>query len=309
MTTTPPFTLKNPTAQVTIHPAEGGVATDLAVDGLSVLARTPWSDTVDAAPSPASDEQEWVRRWRGGWQLCFPTAGQPDPDAHPRQSFHGTASQASWTVDERTPTSAGLTWQDALGLRARRVWQLLDDGLRVTTTARNDGDHDRTLIVAEHLVLGADLLAPIFGGEPSRIDLPSPTSMVDLDYDGRPSGGGSPWPGDPTVQWEVVSTATPARVVALTPPRDSAVTLSAAGHRAIVTWEGLPHLLLWEELAQSQEEPWNGQVVAVGIEPTSTPHGAGTAVGGGFDLQPGTEFTWTTTLRVVRATEDQEKTP
>jgi len=75
---------------------------------------------------------------------------------------------------------------------------------------------------------------------------------------------------------------------------------------AVVEWQGdaLPHALLWQEFAVSTEHPWNGQVVALGIEPTSTPHGAGTA----FDsdllrLAPGASLEWNVSLTVRWASE------
>ncbi|MGV3732092.1 MAG: hypothetical protein ACO1N6_01660, partial [Microcella sp.] len=69
--------------------------------------------------------------------------------------------------------------------------------------------------------------------------------------------------------------------------------------------EALPHALLWEELAVSTDPPWNGQVRALGIEPTSTPHGAGTALDEGIvHLPPGGELTWSVALDVTWASID-----
>jgi hypothetical protein len=69
----------------------------------------------------------------------------------------------------------------------------------------------------------------------------------------------------------------------------------------LVEWQGsaLPHALLWEELGVSTEHPWNGQVTALGIEPTSTPHGAGTALDVALvHLPPGGELAWSVALSV-----------
>jgi hypothetical protein len=66
-----------------------------------------------------------------------------------------------------------------------------------------------------------------------------------------------------------------------------------------VRWNGLPHALLWQELRRSTDPPWDGAVVAMGIEPTTTAHGAGTAAGGAVPLGPGRTMTWSVSLRVL----------
>ena len=73
----------------------------------------------------------------------------------------------------------------------------------------------------------------------------------------------------------------------------------------LVEWQGsaLPHALLWQELGVSTEHPWNGQVHALGIEPTSTPHGAGTSLDSSLvRLAPGGTLEWGVSLGVRWAT-------
>ena len=96
-----------------------------------------------------------------------------------------------------------------------------------------------------------------------------------------------PWPGGPSDRGGIrIDRQVPARVAALVAPPARRITVEGPALTAIVSWSGLDHALLWEELAQSLEDPWNGAVVALGIEPTSTPHGAGTGHGGALTLAP-----------------------
>jgi hypothetical protein len=222
---------------------------------------------------PASSEALWVERWRGGWQLCFPTAGQPR--AGSREGFHGTASQTPWVEVSRAADSVTLGWTDSEGLTVGRLWQLTEDGATVTTRVHNGGPATRVLVIAEHLILGGDILSG-----PLTLDVPEGTKLRPLDYAGLPEGSASPWPGNLADRWTSIDTATPARVTGLAHVEPQRIDLHGSHVSVSVHWRGeaLPHALLWQELGVSSEHPWNGQVHALGIEPTSTPHGGGTAV-------------------------------
>ncbi len=359
-----------------ILPELGGVAASLRVAGVEVLCRTPWADTIRPAAdaTPAPDEDSWVARWGGGWQLCAPTAGQPDRSVG--ETFHGVASQAPWAVDAVDAASVSLVWSDPAGLTLTRTWSVLADGLAVRTVASNTGAAARVLTVAEHLILGADLLAGVRAGTAAgRLAVPPGVVLHELDYAGRPlgvaggagvagcagcaggtgvaggagvaadaagatdagdssgaggatdagdstgAGGagitgavargaapqspGQPWPGAPAARWDRVDAGTPARVAGLSgfatqASAVAAVTFHVDSLRAEVTWSGLPCALLWEELGVTQEAPWAGGVVALGIEPASTPHGAGSQWGDAPLLQPGESREWGVRLRVHR---------
>lgn len=300
-----PLELRHGHLVATVLPDEGGVLVDALLDGRPLLTRTPWASTVAPSASPAATEAEWVARWRGGWQLCFPTAGQPDPAAAEPQGFHGAASQAPWLLVAHDASSAALGWADRAGLSAERVWQLSDVGdgtaaISVATRVRNEGAETRTIIAAEHLILGGDVLAG-----PLDISVPGGALLRPLDYDGLPAGALAPWPGDPAERWSTVTRATPARVTGLAAVGGSSASerrleLHGAHVDATVRWRGeAPHALLWEELGVSAEAPWNGEVVALGIEPTTTPHGAGTAHNEGLvRLAAGGTLEWGVTLEV-----------
>jgi len=279
-----------------VLPNEGGVLLDLLVDGRPVLAATPWGGSVVPAPMPAESEQQWVERWRGGWQLCFPTAGQPNPDAAIAEGFHGVASQAPWVERGCTADTVSLEWADRAGLRAERDWRLTDDGIAVTARVRNAGNETRVLVIAEHLILGGDVL-----GGPLELTVPPGTLLRPLDYAGLPDGDPLPWPGDPAERWTSIDERTPARVTGLATVRPQRIAVRGPHVEAVVEWRGsaLPHALLWEELGVSIEHPWNGHVVALGIEPTSTPHGAGTALDLSLvRLAPGGTLEWDVSLSV-----------
>lgn len=301
----PPVVLSGGRVRAWVRAGEGGVVDRLLVDGRPALARTPWADDVVPSAGAARTEADWVARWRGGWQLCFPTSGQADPGASPAQGFHGVASQTPWEVVEVAPDRVRLHWEDASGLTADRTWRLTADGIEAETSAVNRGAAERAIAVAEHLVLGGDVLGPVLAGATLELVAPDGSMLAPLDYDGRPAGPPVPWPGDPGARWQAVDAATPPRVAAIlgreataTDPRQ--VTVRGDHVRATVTWSGLPHALAWEEIGASADAPWNGAVVALGIEPTSTPHGAGTAAGHGLaTLAPGERLIWWTALGIA----------
>lgn len=299
----PPIALAAGRVRASVRPDEGGVVDALVVDGRPVLARTPWADRVGGGPGPAMSEAHWVARWRGGWQLCFPSTGHADVDATPAQGFHGVASQAPWELVELAADRATLRWADDAGLGAERTWRVTDDGIEAVTSAVNGGAAPRRIAVAEHLVLGGDVLAPISDGSALALDVPAGTRLAPLDYAGHATGAAVAWPGASAERWPIVDAATPARVAALVGEDASLVprrvTVRGAHVLASVSWSGLPHALLWEELAASPEPPWHGAVMAFGIEPTSTPHGSGTRASDGIvALDPGARIGWRTALAV-----------
>ena len=207
---------------VRVLPDEGGVAVDLVIGGTRPLARTPWADEVVPADVRAPDEPAWVARWRGGWQPCLPSTGHPD-SGDPGQSFHGAASQARWTPVDRSADQVLLEWADGSGLVARRRWVLAEHSLGVRGELVNRSSSPRAVAVAEHLVLGDDLL----GGDEVAVDAPATATLAPLDYDGRPDGAHVGWPGHPEHRWDRVGPGTPARVAALVDVRPRQVTVRA----------------------------------------------------------------------------------
>ena len=290
-----------------ILPQEGAVMSQLSVNGTSILAKTPWSDEVTARAYPAEDEPTWVSRWRGGWQLCAPSTGQPVPsDGHP--AFHGAASQANWTVEQVSRNEATLDWtDDLLGLAIRRTWSLLSAGrVKVSTKLKNLSPDSRLFGIAEHLILGGDLLKPLIEqGVRAKLDYSSEATLHELDYAGAPTGrvlqGTEIGP-----QFKALDRTQEARVFALSGLQPQRISLSVSPWQLHIDWEGLPHALIWQEFATSLDHPWNGEVLALGIEPTTTPHGVGAAAPGNPYLAGHTEFEWSTTLTIQRTGDPNE---
>jgi hypothetical protein len=296
MTAQPAVRLERGDISAVVLPDEGGVLVDLLVHGRPVLTTTPWASSVLPSSRPARTEEAWVERWRGGWQLCFPSAGQPNPAGQSPEGFHGVASQSPWLQAARTADTIALGWADGDRLSAERLWRLTDHGASVATRVHNAGDETRVLVIAEHLILGGDALTA-----PLILDV-APTALLrPLDYAGLPEGSPVVWPGNPGDQWTTVDRSTPARVTGLMGVRPQRIGARGEHVEVLVEWQGeaLPHALLWQELGVSTEQPWNGQVVALGIEPTSTPHGAGTALDSSLvRLPPGGTLEWGVSLDV-----------
>lgn len=284
------------TSSATILAEEGGVLSSFSWRGCEVLARTPWADGIAPGPRSHRDEASWVRGWRGGWQLCAPSAGQPGGGS---PFFHGEASQSRWEVDAAEPSAVHLAWTASdRTISIRRTWRFLDDAtIEAATTLRNDSASERPVIVAEHLILGQDLLAPLLDGRSAHLHLPPRAEPVHLDYDGRPSAAlaSADWRAD----WGLVDRGAGGRVVGLRSPTPGEISLRGLSARASVSWVGLPHVLLWQELATTVESPWESGVLAFGIEPTTTPHGAGLEGGGAHPLAPGETLEWTTRLTMT----------
>jgi len=281
-------------SSATILPGRGATLTNLRVGNLAPLATTPW-ETSYPYIRPAVDEDSWVRRWQGGWQLCFPSAGQPsDRDMVP--AFHGAASQSPWKLVELNPDGATFLWTDGV-LTAERTWKVHDDGASAVTSALTVTP--REIVVAEHLILGEGLVAAS-GTASARLEVDAAV-IAPLDLHGSPAGSSRAWPGSPNDMWQEFSSETPSRMGVLSEVSGSAVTVRGPHASATVSWAGtgLDHLLLWEEARVTAEDPWQNAVTALGIEPTTAPHGIGT---GGEDgrvlLIPGEPWTWSTRLRI-----------
>lgn len=277
---------------------EGGVLSRLTFRGDSVLAITPWSETVSPSLTPAPDEQTWVNNWRGGWQLCAPNTGLAPADS-PLPAFHGLASQASWTILEQTETELKLSWKDDDGeLELTRQWSLKTDGeVTAETVARNNSSVSKPVGVAEHLILGSDFLEPMKLGAIARLDVCSSAKIADLDYSGAPTGKPA-MAVDANTESTRLSRLQPARVFAVVSPKRKSISVEVESKVATITWDGLEHALIWQEFGTSLEEPWNGEVFALGIEPTNVPHGLGANGVAGPFLLPGQSLTLKTTLRI-----------
>jgi len=290
-------------SQLEIIPQEGAVLADFQINGMSFLAQTPWSATVQPSPLPAADERAWVEKWRGGWQLCAPNTGSAtEQSAEP--AFHGAASQANWAITEVNPDSLTLNWSDSRGeIELSRRWSVSAGVVKAETTATNHSANRKAVGFAEHLILGSDFLQPLRHGAAANLSYCPAATIVELDYSGAPLEGKGQ-PSVPAVEFSQLSVAQPAKVFALASPKNKSISVEVAGWVARIDWEGLDHALVWQEFATSTEAPWNSQVYALGIEPTNVAHGLGANDSVGPFLAAGETISWTTSLQFFRKVDE-----
>jgi hypothetical protein len=291
-------------SQFEIIPQEGAVLAQIQSRQYKFLAETPWAHTVSPSIKPAADEPSWVKNWRGGWQLCAPNTGSY-ADGTPDAAFHGAASQANWKITEQTPTSLSLNWMDEAGaIELTRRWSFSKNGIvTAETSATNHSSDLRAVGFAEHLILGSEFLQPVQQGSSVNLSFCPAATIVDLDYSGAPAksaGQGSPVTSDFTR----LNAQQPAKVFALANPESKIISIEVGDWVARVEWQGLEHALIWQEFGTSKESPWNGQVFALGIEPTNVAHGLGANEIDGPFLSPGETISWSISLQFFRKVDD-----
>lgn len=277
---------------------EGAVLVSFSVAGFQVLASTPWAAEVSASAEPAADEPTWVKRWRGGWQLCAPNTGQPVVESS-RPAFHGLASQAIWQVLDASDQFVSFEWRDSDGLfRIKRTWTLRsEEQISVESELENLSSEKQAVGVAEHLILGSDFLGPILEGDLAKLEYCDESEVLELDYDGSPTGVKISKPSS-LDDFTTLSKNQPARVFSLTNSTTSEISVRLGGFSATVIWSGLPHALIWQEFGVSEIAPWNNEVFALGIEPTNVPHGKGANNQSGPFLSANEVMKWKVALRI-----------
>jgi len=297
---TPPVILTSGESRAEIMPTEGGVAVNFWHRGISVLAKTPWSESVVESHTAATDENSWVRQWRGGWQVCAPNTGSSISTDGTR-AFHGAASQSEWEVVSSDEMSLKLRWQDSAGaLELRREWSIDENGgLSAETSATNFSHEAKFVGFAEHLILGTQFLEPIGEGSIASLDMCPKSSIVELDYSGAPTGKVFEANSERS-EFSKLSARQQAKVFALVNLERKSITIQVEDWIAKVDWEGLEHALVWQEFGTSKDDPWNGEVFALGIEPTNVAHGLGANALDGPFLPAGQTISWRTSLTVTR---------
>jgi galactose mutarotase-like enzyme len=291
-------------SQFEIIPQEGAVLAQIQSRQNKFLAETPWAHTVSPSIKPAADEPSWVKNWRGGWQLCAPNTGS-FADGTPDAAFHGAASQANWRITEQTSNSLSLNWTDEAGaIELTRRWSFSENGIvTAETSATNHSSELRAVGFAEHLILGSDFLQPVQHGSAVNLNFCPAATIVDLDYSGAPTksaGQGL----TAASHFTRLTAQQPAKVFALAHPESKVISIEVGDLVARVEWQGLEHALVWQEFGTSKESPWNGQVFALGIEPTNVAHGLGANEEDGPFLSPGETISWRTSLQFFRKVDD-----
>lgn len=279
--------------RATLLPAEGAVCAELLFSNLSLLAKTPWAQSVTPA-GIAADEKKWVESWRGGWQLCAPNVAAADSTPE-GPAFHGAASQAPWEIISRTESSVVAHWQSQSGIEISRRFQVDSGHLDVSSELTNHGKR-QPIGIAEHLILGSDFLKSVLGNQPILLEYQA-ANIIELDYTAKPTGREFV-KADTATDYTVLTSRQEARVFSASQFSKRLLVAIAGDLEITISWEGLDYLLIWQEFQHSAEAPWNNQVLALGIEPTNIPHGAGSVTDSDPKINQGEKLTWRVRLSV-----------
>lgn len=274
-----------------VIPSEGGVLSSLQIANYNFLCATPWAKQPFGNITAASDEISWVKQWRGGWQLCAPTTNQPA--VLTANSFHGNASQSPWLVKNQSTRTVDLEWVDPNGnFKINRSWSLMPANKVIAKTSlENISSSPQSFDVAEHLIFGGDFLAQSMAGASIKLDLPDDLLLIELDYSGAPIGRQHTKDGI-GASWKNLNANQSARLFAISDPDPKSISITADGWQAEINWQGLPHALIWQELATSTDQPWNQEILALGIEPSTAAHGLGAAGEDEILINPADVLLW-----------------
>lgn len=239
---------------------DGGRIAAIAVDGVDLLARTPWADEPADTWAMSTSSAEWHRRYRGGWHLLVPAAGDPSTDAAVEQPFHGEAAWRTWRLERSEVAITARVLLRTQPLRVERTVALFPGRVSITTRVHNDGADEARIVWVEHPALAGALFddADVRLGDTTvtAVDAPG-TAFADLDG----TAG--------TVE----------------------VRSRSAGVDLRMCWDGalLPRLYVWQERSGSTGFPWWGAVDAVGLEPASDAYGTATVGTGSVRIAAGAE--------------------
>jgi hypothetical protein len=266
---------------VRLDPLHGGEILDL-VDlhtGRQLLGRPPFGSEEPLGGD--LDEPTWTARYRGGWQLALPNAGNACEAGGSRHGFHGRASVDRWTVLAAGGSRCVLEWSGH-GLRVVRALELAGGGLTVSVEAAAV-EGRVPLVAVEHLTVGLELLEP-----EAELELPPGLAYELSERDGPPvpPGDARTWPEsrllDGSVErcdrWPLERPRSRFMVIADLPEGRATVRNVARGQGLELTWDAdwLRHCWLWHE-ARLYSGIWRGRAEILAIEPASVPHGLGLA--------------------------------
>lgn len=282
--------------KVVVLPDYGGAIIECSLNGIQIMARPPRS-----AESPISfgNEDDWVRAWNGGWQPLLPNAGTEYLSGKYPQGFHGNASQAAWKTIEVSPTAIELQW-DAEDLHCSRSINVSLNEIRVSGKLKNLDNQQRHFIMTEHIIFGDSLFT-----SDVELILKDQSKFMELQYDGSAREQDfHPWSEVSKTDWSKVGSGTPARMGVISHIDSDGIGVKSELIKVTLRWDtdNLPYAWLWEEIGATQRAPWNGEFLAFGVEPSTTPHGAGLGqalrTGTAKVLDPQEEFQWWVTLKL-----------
>ena len=285
-------TLASEDLSICVLPENGGAITQGVFQGQNFLAIPPYPAV---EPKFLGTENDWLAAWNGGWQPLLPNAGGQCLEGKYPQGFHGNASQTTWNVLEKSALSISLVWSDE-NLHSQRSININENEVSVLGSVVNLDREPRPLIVTEHLVLGSDFLNSKITLEPV-----GNAQFRELEYDGSGKGAGfEPWESFQKNSWSSVTSQTPARMGVFSDI--SCIRVSNENYEIEISWDArnLPYLWIWEEMAHTQEHPWNGQYLALGIEPSSASDGVGLGGESAKTLAVDEKFNWSVQLKIQK---------
>lgn len=277
---------------ISVLPENGGAITQGVFQGENFLAIPPYPST---EPKHLGTEHDWLAAWNGGWQPLLPNAGGEYLDSEYPQGFHGNASQASWNVSEKSGSSITLDWSEE-NLHSQRSINMNKNEVKVFGSVVNLDGGPRPLIVTEHLVLGSDFLKSKITLEPI-----GDAQFMELNFDGSAkSAGFELWKSSHESRWSEVTSQTPARMGVFS--NISCIRVSNENYEIEISWDAknLPYLWIWEEMTYTQEHPWNGEYLALGIEPSSAADGVGLGGTCAKNLAVNEKFNWSVQLKIQK---------
>jgi hypothetical protein len=253
--------------QVDVLPSNGADVQSV-VDrktGTSLLWTSPWGTNL--RPEDASTSRErWLTRAWGGWQLLLPNTGDEAIEGGRTWGFHGEAGMRAWEVASAGATDLVLTLDlETAPLAIRRAYHVAGPTLSVETTVRNRSSAPVEFLWGEHPTYGeafADGATLEIGARMIQVEIAENAGVA--------AGDRIAWPGP---DLDRLPARTPSRFLfafldGLT-EGTYRVRNDGLGLAARMTWplHIFPCVWLWEEIAFTRDEPWNGRAYAVGIEP------------------------------------------
>jgi hypothetical protein len=253
--------------EVDVLPANGADVRSIVhrPTGTDLLWTAPWGTDLRPEDAPTSRDA-WLTRTWGGWQVLLPNTGDEALEHGRTWGFHGEAGMRAWEVAREATNELELTLDlDSAPLSLRRSYRLAGPALSVETTVHNRSTQPVEFLWGEHPTYGEGFAAG------ATLEIGARTLQVEL------AEGVGVGPGD-RVAWPHGDLD---RLPARTPGRflfgyldglaegTYRIRNDRLGLAARLSWpvDLFPCVWLWEEIASTQEAPWNGQAFAIGIEP------------------------------------------
>lgn len=278
--------IANELVTATVDPGQGSDVTSLVhrPSGVDVLFRSPWRDRADAIrgghPAFSFDATNgWLERYRGGWQVLCPNAGDPRNVHGALVGFHGEASSIPWCLDYNKSDRLALHVElFSIPVRIDREISLQGAQLSIIDSLTNLSGVELEFDYSHH---------PAFGGAFLEGECLIESGATRFTSD--PERSGAARPGSVHLWPEGITTAGEARdlreIAGPDEPMEvfgwldgfsapwATITNVDLNLTARLEWDGshLPYAWLWQELNYTEQFPWFQRARAVAIEPSSTP--------------------------------------